>query len=493
MASGLHSFSLTANVLGPQNPFSDLLELSEDPFYIAPGHTNVSKLGNFLRSAKSQEEINPVIEKLRKLNLDITRISNRILVMGRCWTYRTDKAACRNNVEEIACFLNARYEKNYLIINLGSPDTKYDTVPFRNQAIAFPISKILTPTVKTLFNVVRSISAWLQLNHANVIVIQCKNGKSRSGLAIACFLRYCGLFDSAYESFEYFVAKRSKDDTSWISVTLKRYLRYFNDILILDGKVPNSIPLQLHQVILTTIPNFDGQGGCDPGIEVYQEGKLIYSSVVRLMELGKNASFDQIGQMKSPITQDQEADEDLLRDLRISMVLDPEKYNKSYNPLVMMDDYVIIFRLDNVIVEKDVQVRVFHHSAQSGQNLTIFNLAFNTGFMAAGLIRLRKTDLELPYDGSIGDPNDKRFNNEFSVDLVVTEVDEQRFTLVSYETCTSKSLAKDLMKLSQCHPVRPDPLLAKPLELQGHRKFFGKKSLWRISNFLCSKTSTPTG
>lgn len=494
MSAGLHSFAISANVLGSQNSFSDLLELSEDPFYTVPGHTSVSKRGSFLRQTTSQEEISPFVEKLRKLNLDITRISDRILVMGRCWTYRTDKAACRNNIEEIACFLNARYEKNYLIINLGSPDTKYDTVPFRNQAIAFPISKILTPTVKTLFNVVRSISAWLQLNNANVIVIQCKNGKSRSGLAIACFLRYCGLFDSAYESFEYFVGKRSKEDTTWISVTLKRYLRYFNDILILDGKVPNSIPLQLHQVILTTIPNFDGQGGCDPGIEVYQEGKLIYSSVVRLMELGKNASYDQIGQVTTPM-KDQEADEELLRDLKISMVLDPGKYNKSYNPLVMMDEYVIIFRLDNVIVEKDVQVRVFHHSAQSGQNLTIFNLAFNTGFMASGLVRLRKSDLELPFDGSVGDPDDKRFDDQFSVDLIVTEVEDQGVTLVSYETCTSKSLAKDLMKLSQCHPVRPDPLLAKPLELQGHRKFFGKSTspFIKFSNISLAKLALQLG
>lgn len=446
--------SFTAAVgFGPNQQLQDLLELSHDPYF--PDQGPSKKIQSFLKiTDPSKPDL--ILEKLTKLNLDLTRVSSRILVMGRCWNYRTDREACRNNVDEAACFLNARYEKSYLIFNFGSPDMKYDIDPFRNQVVSFPVSKILTLTVKMLFDACRSITAWLRMSKDNVVVIQCKNGKSRSGLVVACLLRYCGLFDSAHESLEYFRAKRCPNDQTWISVTLKRYLRYFNDILILEGRVPSSVPLKLHQVILTTIPDFNGAGGCNPGIEVFQEGRLVYSSAIRLAENPKP-------------TEDDEFDEELLREFRISLVLNPNKFDKSYNPLVLMDDYNIIFRLENISLERDVQIRVYHHNPQAEHHVTIFNLAFNTGFMSPGIIRLRASDLEISSDpGKLA-----RFDPEFAVDLVITPNEESK-DVIGYESSVQRSLIRDLMKLSQIHAVRTDPLLAKPLELQGHRKFFGK-------------------
>jgi hypothetical protein len=236
--------------------------------------------------------------------------------------------------------------------------------------------------------------------------------------------------------------------------------------LTLDGKVPSVIPLQLHQVILTTVPDFDGRGGCDPGIEVYQEGRLVYSSAIRKAEISLESSNKAV----ASDAENEGLDEDLLRELKISMVLNPEKFDKDFNPLVMMDAYNIIFRLDNMCLEGDVQVRVYHHNAQAGHNVTIFNLAFNTGFMAPGIVRLRMSDLEIPSSDT------NRFDSEFAVDLVMAP-DESGRTVISYESSSQHSFARDLMKLSHCHPVRADPLLAKPLELQGHRKFFGMRDM----------------
>lgn len=443
---------------GSNQQLQDLLELTPDPYF--PDHGPTKKIQSFLKISDSSKP-DLVLEKLTKLNLDLTRISNRILVMGRCWNYRTDREACRNNIEEAACFLNARYERSYLILNFGSPDMKYDISPFRNQVVSFPVSKILALTVKMLFDACRSITAWLRMSKDNVVVIQCKNGKSRSGLVVACLLRYSGLFDSAHESLEYFRSKRSPNDQTWVSVTLKRYLRYFNDILILDGRVPSSVPLKLHQVILTTIPDFNGSGGCNPGIEVFQEGRLVYSSAIRLAA----ANHENL----KP-AEDDEFDEELLREFKISLVLNPNKFDKSYNPLLLMDDYNIIFRLENISLERDVQIRVYHHNEQAGHNVTIFNLAFNTGFMSPGIIRLRTSDLEISSD--VGKA--ARFHPEFAVDLVITPNEESK-DVIGYVSSVQRSLVKDLMKLSQIHSVRADPLLAKPLELQGHRKFFGTK------------------
>jgi hypothetical protein len=338
-----------------------------------------------------------------------------------------------------------------------------------------------------LFNVCQSMTAWLTMDNRNIVIVQCKNGLARSGLIIACFLRYCELFDSTYESFDYFVQKRSPGHIKWVSVTLRRYLRYFNDVLILGGRVPNAMPLQLLQVILNTVPNFDGEGSCEPGIEVYQNGKLSYSSRVRQADV--DAQLAEKATIKShshsrqssaddgPVNNDE--DDELVREL-----LEHEPHTSIYNPLALQDGNHVIFQLENLVLSRDVQIRVYHHSAQFEQNMTILNLVFSTGFVAPGIIRLRPTDLELPFAHSALSPRiANRFHPDFSVDIVVESVPtSDKISQVSYERATTFNRAKNLSKLSQFHTVQADTRLVTALELQGHRKFFSRLALQLRNN-----------
>jgi len=60
----------------------------------------------------------PAFIKLAK-SLDIKRITNRVIAMGMCWRNRTESKSHRNNVDEMAKFLNTRYPKRYMVWNLG--------------------------------------------------------------------------------------------------------------------------------------------------------------------------------------------------------------------------------------------------------------------------------------------------------------------------------------------------------------------------------------
>ena len=51
--------------------------------------------------------------------LDITRITNRIIVCATPWEGPTDPLYHHNNLNELASFLNTRYQDNYLIWNLS--------------------------------------------------------------------------------------------------------------------------------------------------------------------------------------------------------------------------------------------------------------------------------------------------------------------------------------------------------------------------------------
>lgn len=379
--------------------------------------------------------------------LDITRITNRIIVMGLPWRSRSEKKSHRNNVEDLSRFLNTRYKGKYMIWNLSDSLT-YDVTPFNSQVLSFDFSTI---TLKTIFDVVRSLHAWLSLSPTNVAVIHCSNGKSRTAIATSCYLKYASIFETSMEALEHFLEKRSPNDTNWINVTISRYVQYFNDIVELGGAVPNPNPLNLHRIIINTIPNFDGMGSCCPGVEIYSGGKLIYYADSKTIWVdGFNIII--------PIT------------------------NNGVNHLTL---------------EKDTQIRIFHTSVTKDfmQTSTILNFTFNTCFMGAGLIRLTPADMELPLRDSKtinSDPHShgsssSRFHPEFSMDLILSEVKDGN-NMISYALLLDKSWTKCLAKLSQYHFVKADEKLMKNLEDLGYKKIIARFALQRHTNIFVQST-----
>lgn len=88
---------------------NDLLELSDDP-YFPPLEPSSPKGGH----KESREALSPTI---KKIDLDMTRVSNRLLVSSRFWDHKTDKEGHRNNTHETATFLNARYPPRGFLCN----------------------------------------------------------------------------------------------------------------------------------------------------------------------------------------------------------------------------------------------------------------------------------------------------------------------------------------------------------------------------------------
>lgn len=86
--------------------FSNVMDLNEDPYFWRETPHPRKKYDRLPANAKSSAE--PPVA-VTKLDLDMSRISNRIIAMGMWWKLRTEKMSHRNNVEEVAMFLNARY------------------------------------------------------------------------------------------------------------------------------------------------------------------------------------------------------------------------------------------------------------------------------------------------------------------------------------------------------------------------------------------------
>ncbi|TPX46130.1 hypothetical protein SeMB42_g00757 [Synchytrium endobioticum] len=374
--------------------------------------------------------------------LDITRITNRVLACGLPWKNRSEKGSRRNNVQELGVFLTARYGKKYMLWNLaGDQSPGYDPAPLDNQVVTFSMTKAYQMSLQTLFDIVRSIHAWLAMDGGNVAVVHCTNGYSRTSLAVACFLRWADIFDDTIDAFTYFVSRRTPDDSSWITTSQLRYIQYFENMLRLEGAPPNPIPLRLHRVMLNSIPNFDGMGGCQPGCEIYQEGKLIYSTAV------------------------------------------PPQHDGDELPPVYSDGYHIIFDISRrlpLVLEKDTAIRIFHWSDPArnpSQLTTVAGFSFHTGFMPNGLIRVSINDLEL----AKRDVDEGRFSPSFSIDLVFTDMGDA-YKPISYVDHLDKRLSKCLVRLVKYHHVQVDEGLLKSLEKLGSTRIVASLALQRTNN-----------
>jgi len=349
----------------------------------------------------------------------------------------------RNNIDEISYFIKVRYQKKFMIWNLS--DGTYDYSKFDNQVISFNVSKSLF-NLKVLIDICRSLFIWLSIDPGNVAIIHCNNGRNRTGIIVACFLYFSCIFPNVDEGFNYFIKRRCNGDRSWVTNTQRRYSKYFNGIFTYKGHLQNQYSLYMCSIILNGVPNFlPNNGGCNPGLEVYQCGKLIYNTTI--------------------------------------MSIDDECH-----PGVFMDENNIIFQFPDIqylTIEKDIQIRVFHCPDLNNRNnnVTMFNFYFHTGFMTEGAIRVSLPDIELSTHGS------NKFNKDFTMDLIFMSSHsisanaesspestnfDNKGKVLTYESFLEKSYSKWLNKLSQHHAITPDPELVKSLEIQGYNRIVGK-------------------
>jgi len=400
--------------------------------------------------------------------LDLTRITDRVFAGGMIWKQRTAIPSHRNNIDDLAGFLNTHFNRQYMIWNLAGhgagTSLLYDYTVFRHQVLTFDL-RPNTISLKMLFDIARSLATWIRLSSKNVAYVHCQNGKLRTGIALACYMRYVGLTTSASEAFQYFLQRRSANDKAWVTVTLERYLHYFDKTMELQGTMPNPYPLRLHQIIINTVPNFDGEGACDPILEIIQNGKLIYSSI-----------FTHAG-----------------TSLSSHPGLPKDRFQPP--PAVFQDAYNIIFSMamTPVILGRDVYIRISHRlDPTQSQSVSMLSFGFHTGFLEAGLVRISLTDMEIPLkdthplDGT-RNPN-SRFHPEFSMDLVLAEcVDEAHtknplYEMIHYKPYIDPSIAKGLAKLTQYHFVRPEGDLLQVLEGQGYKKVVARFALQYSDN-----------
>ena len=104
-----------------------------------------------------------------------------------------------------------------ICISSGKSLTPDGTAKLRNQIIdapwVTPGQFTQAPSLDCIFSQCYSIKSWLDLRSDHVAIVHCSNGRSRSGILIACLLKYIGAFDHASQAFDFFCSARYESHT----------------------------------------------------------------------------------------------------------------------------------------------------------------------------------------------------------------------------------------------------------------------------------------
>lgn len=113
------------------------------------------------------------------------------------------------------------------------------------------------PSLDCILDLCYSIKAWLDIGNENIAIIHCANGKSRSGILIACFLKYIRAFDFTADAFHFFCTTRDKRDiTSNRDMLSTHYSILFEnmDKVVENDGYPNRFPMHLKYIAVSGLP-----------------------------------------------------------------------------------------------------------------------------------------------------------------------------------------------------------------------------------------------
>ncbi|KAF0690634.1 Aste57867_17983 [Aphanomyces stellatus] len=341
-------------------------------------------------------------------DLDLTYIHDRVMAMG--YPATGVEKTYRNDVSDVSSFLNKKHPGKYFIYNLS--ERHYDGHKFGDRVSECGFPDHHPPPLQILLDILNQMLAWYTADPENVVVVHCMAGKGRTGVVVTCFLIVIGFFEQEYnlsiyhkrddELLDYVHAvngifwKKRGQGVRYPSQT--RYVYYFIKYLTSLSHRPERLgfrlppfpmpcKLFLREIVMSGIPNIDG-GGCSPFLLVHPApsehvpSKILY-----------NSAWDTRSIQTYP-----------------------------------SDSHTQVVFPAECLVEGDFLVRIYHANATlilGKKESQLCHFTVHTDFIAMrpnGVYTLPKSEIDDAEDN-------KRFPDEFKIDLVFEQVPESRENL----------------------------------------------------------------
>jgi protein-tyrosine phosphatase len=227
---------------------------------------------DLLRSLVSQGRHRYRDEHLQ-VDLDLTYITSRLVAMGI--PKEGVAAAYRNHIDDVVLLLDTKHNRDYAVFNLAE-EHDYDYDRFHGQVQEFKWKDHHAPTLAKLFDLI--VAMLLVAIGKHTAVVHCQAGKGRTGVAIASFLVYIGVWEHAQHALDFFALKRSANRRAVNKPSQIKYVGYVEKIVHHPFK-PHPHRLILKAIELNGAVNCDGQNGFIPVIEILFENSKRLSEV----------------------------------------------------------------------------------------------------------------------------------------------------------------------------------------------------------------------
>ncbi|XP_068630844.1 cyclin-G-associated kinase isoform X2 [Battus philenor] len=366
--------------------------------------------GSFLKNLKdtSSKVMQTVQQSIARTDLDISYITSRIIVMpypseGLESAYKT------NHIDDVRAYLESRHPGGkYCVYNacrgrLNFP--RHVLVADACRAL-WPTPAHKAPLLSPYYALLQHMYQYLGKDDRSAIVITCQDGKLMSCMLLCGLLLYAKLVTVPEDALQIFAVKRCP-----ISVTPAqlRYLYYLSNIVRPEPSLPHFRPVSLVSLTIQPVPLFTkARDGCRPFIEIYNEDRLILSTV--------------------------------------------QEYDRMH--LYMMAEGKVTLPLDSTVTG-DVVISVHHARQQLGRvhSVPMLSVHFHTGFLAYDQHAIKFTRSEIDGIDESGPVNEHFSSNVCVVLSLVVQNGERR-----KPRC-------DLWEEDHSFPIRtPDVLFSTTLE-----------------------------
>ncbi|XP_015236314.1 tensin-2 isoform X2 [Cyprinodon tularosa] len=221
--------------------------------------------------------VDRVMERVmeRNYDFDLTYITERIISVF--FPPKLEEQRYRLNLKEVAAMLKSKHQDKFLLLNLS--ERRHDITRLNPKVHDFGWPDLHAPPLDKICAICKAMENWLTSDPQHVVVLHCKGNKGKTGVIIAAYMHYSKISAGADQALTTLAMRKFCEDkvSSSLQPSQNRYIYYFGGLL--SGAIKmNSSPLFLHQVLIPSLPNFQGEGGYHPFLKIYQSMQLVYTS-----------------------------------------------------------------------------------------------------------------------------------------------------------------------------------------------------------------------
>ncbi|CAL8260017.1 unnamed protein product, partial [Gadus morhua 'NCC'] len=221
--------------------------------------------------------VDRVMERVmeRNYDFDLTYITERIISVF--FPPLLDEQRYRVNLKEVTAMLRSKHQDKFLLFNLS--EKRHDISRLNPKVHDFGWPDLHAPPLDKICAMCKAMETWLTSDPQHVVVLHCKGNKGKTGVIMAAYMHYSKISAGADQALSTLAMRKFCEDkvSSSLQPSQNRYIYYFGGLL--SGAIKmNSSPLFLHQVLIPSLPNFQGEQGYYPFVKIYQSMQLVYTS-----------------------------------------------------------------------------------------------------------------------------------------------------------------------------------------------------------------------